>query len=82
MLSEVAPSTTAFSTVEFGKKPLVSKKEFCAMDVVSFLPNQAENWQRNPNFQISIGSESSFLLCNVVDTKPTFCVSAYIAVLC
>ena len=69
-----APSTTAFSTVEFGKKPMVSRKEFCAMDVVSFLPNQPENWQRKPDFQISIGIESSFLLCNFVDTKPTFCI--------
>ena len=71
-----APSTTAFSTVEFSKKPMMSRKEFCAMDVVSFLPNQAENWQRKPDFQISIGIESSFLLCNFVDTKPTFCVPA------
>ena len=71
---EFAPSTTAFSTVEFSKKPMMSRKEFCAMDVVSFLPNQAENWQRKPNFQISIEIESSFLLCNFVDTKPTFCI--------
>ena len=64
-----APSTTAFSTVEFSKKPMMSRKEFCAMDVVSFLPNQAENWQRKPDFQISIGIESSFLLCNFVGTN-------------
>ena len=80
---EFAPSTTAFSTVEFGKKPTMSRKEFCAMDVVSFLPNQAENWQRKPDFQISIGIESSFLLCNFVDTKPPFCIPAScIIVLC
>ena len=65
------------------KKPMVSRKEFCAMDVVSFLPNQAENWQRKPDFQISIRIESSFLLCNFVDTKPAFCVPAScIIVLC
>ena len=74
LVSEIAPSTFAFSTVEFSKKPTMSRKEFCAMDVVSFLPNQAENWQRKPDFQISIGIESSFLLCNFVDTKPTFCI--------
>ena len=83
MLSEIAPSTTAFSTVEFSKKPTMSREEFCAMDVVSFLPNQAENWQRKPDFQISIEIESSFLLCNFVDTKPTFCIPAScIIVLC
>ena len=69
LLSDIALSATAFSTVKFSKKPMMSRKEFCAIDVVSFLPNQAENWQRKPDFQISTRIESSFLLCNFVGTN-------------